>query len=903
MKRVLLGMWCAAALSASAGCDDDTAVHDGAVAADLGVADLSAADGPAPSSDLAMDVAHQIAGSLAIHFAVVENGPLKADGKTPDCPANAPWGLCLRAKIVVENKGASLQSGDFSIFYSSIRKVLSVENPEFTITHLNGDLHQITPTAQFKGFQAGETKEIVLTAEYWMISETDVMPRFYVVAPGSTPAPVANTDTEALADFVAPFGGPKQTLRTPGDHSVPATAATRFAENATVQDHGQAAVVTQIVPTPVSLTVGTGTLDLTAGVTFAATGLSSDTLDAVTARLVALGLHVVPTGGVPVKVSVNAQDPAFVGKSTAEAYTLRIDGASVTLVGGDAAGAGWALQTLAALLPADGGIHPQVPQLTIPYDAPRYPVRGVQLDLARNFHGVAAVTKVIEQMAAYKLNLLHLHLSDDEGWRVEIPGLPELTTVGSQRCHDLTEKTCLLPQLGSGPTAANSGSGYLTRAELVGILRAARARNIEVVPEFDMPGHVRAGIKSMEARAANGDASYLLSDPQDTSHYSTAQSYTDDAINGCLESTYKFVAKVMDEVKAMYTEAGAPLRTWHTGGDEVGDGAWTGSPACAQLYQTSSEVKSAADVHGYFIRRVNALAKARSLGLRGWSDGMRKSVPGPNNQPQKVFLDPKTDLDGNAVSTNWWGTLFWWDNSAYELANKGFKVILTNPDFLYFDHPYEDDPHERGYYWATRSTSVRKLFSFMPGNLPANSQLSVDRMGDSYQSLFQPTAMTPQPVIPLTAQQNVVGLEGALWGETVRTDGLVDYMVFPRLLALAERAWHRADWEPADGTAWDATIDKTRLAADWERFANLLGYKELPKLGKAGVQYRVEVPGARIVNGKLEVNVAFPGLGLEYRDANGTWTAYDAAHPPTIASTEVRARTSEQRVGRSVSVP
>jgi hexosaminidase len=123
------------------------------------------------------------------------------------------------------------------------------------------------------------------------------------------------------------------------------------------------------------------------------------------------------------------------------------------------------------------------------------------------------------------------------------------------------------------------------------------------------------------------------------------------------------------------------------------------------------------------------------------------------------------------------------------------------------------------------------------------------------------------------------------------------------LLALAERAWHRAEWEPPDGMDAAAPIDLPRLAADWQRFANALGHNELPKLDTAGVRYRIEVPGGRIVNGRLEANVALPGLGIEYRAPNGEWTRYDPSAPPAVASCDLRAVSSTGRAGRSTHVP
>jgi len=888
MKResVALSCWAGAILFAAlAGCGDNKTAKE----VDGGISTQALVD--------------SIGTNLQVNVTILDNAPTKPDGKggtVADCPDTAPFGLCFSGKLVLTNTSNLTWAGGFTIYYSSIRKVLSVDTDQFTITHVNGDLHKIEPTAAFTGWPAGQAIEIPFKAEYWLISETDVMPRFYVVADGAQPALIKSTDVTDMSAIVTPLTELKVMQRTPGDKSVFATAESRFtdnvANNGTTPDLGADAVAAEVIPAPLSLVTAAGTLDLAPGIALDASALGDDVVVAVKTHFRTLGIAAAATG-IPVKVTV---DPAFTTQATAEAYSLQVTADGVTIVGGDRAGAFYGLQTLAGLVPATGS---KIPLATVVYDAPRYAYRGVQIDLARNFHSMAEILKVIDQAAAYKLNSLHLHLSDDEGWRLDIPDLPELTTVGSQRCFDPTEQHCLLPQLGSGPATETTGTGHLSVADFVAILASAKAHFIDVIPEFDMPGHVRAAIKSMEARAAiAGDKTYLLSDPSDKSVYLSTQYYSDNALNPCLESTFAFVGKVMDEVKKMYDKAGATLRTWHVGGDEVGPGAWTASPACAALYATGGEVKSVDDVHGYFIRKVNVLAARRGFGIRGWSDGLRKSVTTAGTTT-KVFLDIATDLADNAASVNWWGTLFWWDNAAYELANAHYKVILTSPDFLYLDQPYEADPKERGYYWATRFTDVHKLFSYISGNLPANSQLSVDRQGLDYKSAFIPTAMAPKPVIDLAIPTNVVGLEGAQFSETVRSDDNVDYMVFPRLLALAERAWHRAAWEPTDGTAYDAAIDTAKLKLDWNRFANLLGHKELPKLDKAQVAYRIEVPGAQIVSGKLTANVATPGLTIQYQDAGGTWTKFDPAQPPAITSTQVRAITASGRPGRAVAVP
>jgi hexosaminidase len=819
----------------------------------------------------------QLARKLQVKVTVVQNpNPASA------CPASAPWGLCVDAEIALTNAGPAFPAKvGWTLYLSAIRKVLTVGNPQFSFAHVNGDLTKLEPTAAFLGFGAGETKVIPVQMEYWIIGMTDVMPRWFLAAPELKPAIIANTDTEDLFRYVSPLVTPLQQLRTSGDATVIATAATRYAVNSPVADPGAAKVAAEIVPRPLSVVPGSGTLDLSRGVALQAKGLSDASLEAVAERLALLGVRVT-SKGVPVTVKVDSADAAFAGKATAEAYRLAVKGAGVEIVGGDAAGAFYGLQSLMGLLPGAGAAL--VPQLEVPYDAPRYGYRGAQVDVARNFHGLPALLRVVDQLAAYKLNALHVHLGDDEGWRLEIPGLPELTDVGSRRCFDPTEQTCILPQLGSGPFADTSGTGHLTRDDFVTLLQAATARHVKVIPEFDMPGHARAAVRSMDARAAHGDSTYRLSDPDDTSVYLSTQYYTDNAMNACQESTYAFVGKVMDEVLKMYTAAGAPIDTWHIGADEVAAGAWSGSPKCTALI-AGGTVASLADVHPYFVRRVNALAQERGLGIRGWSDGLRKTGG---------FQDPATDLGGNVVGANWWSTLFWYDDALPDLTALGYQVVLTNPDFLYLDHPQEADPVERGYYWATRYTSLRKLFGYISGNLAANAQLTKDRQGQDYTGAFA-TAR------PIAHPENIIGLEGAEWSETVRTDAELEYMMFPRVLALAERAWHRAAWEPADGMDAAAAIDLPGLEDDWARFAAVVGYRELAKLDRAGVQFRVDVPGAVIQDGKLLARAAVPGLAIQYK-RGGAWKTYDAAHPPALSSTDVRAVSPAGRAGRAVPV-
>lgn len=178
-------------------------------------------------------------------------------------------------------------------------------------------------------------------------------------------------------------------------------------------------------------------------------------------------------------------------------------------------------------------------------------------------------------MASYKLNVLHLHLTDDEGWRLEIPGLEELTEIGAYRGHTDDETTHLYPCFdgGSDRNADTSGNGFYNRNEFIDLLKYASQRHIRILPEIDCPGHARASIVAMKNRFNKYKENnyskameYMLSDPQDISLYKSAQSYTDNVMNVALPSTYRFMEKVISEVESMYKNAGIELPAIHIGG-------------------------------------------------------------------------------------------------------------------------------------------------------------------------------------------------------------------------------------------------------------------------------------------------------------------------------------------------
>ncbi|MCG9965924.1 family 20 glycosylhydrolase [Shewanella cutis] len=847
----------------------------------------------------------QFGDTLGVSYRVLTNRP------DNNCDKAAAEGRCFVAEIDFV-PGVDLKGHDWAIYFSQMRPVQSVEGKEFSITHIKGDLYRITPTEAFSGFNKGVKKTLRFRGELWQLSETDAMPNYYIVAGDLSPVVIASTQVQQdpetrmeVRPYVEPFTDMvKQYRRTDADKLVPATPAQLFSNNQNVSEDASLAVNT-IIPTPQKVAIHSHdkAVSLSSGIKLDVASVSSPSAEnqsfkteqvaAALERLARLGVKESEQGLV-VKLSWR--------QGAESSYLLDIKPDGIKVAAGDAAGFSYALSSLASLIDVQ---DLRVNAMTIE-DSPRYPFRGMHIDVARNFHSKAMIFALIDQMAAYKLNKLHLHMADDEGWRLEIDGLPELTDIGSKRCHDLEETTCLLPQLGSGPVAESSVNGFYSKQDYIDILKYADARQIQVIPSMDMPGHSRAAIKSMEARyrklLAQGKPTeaktYLLSDAADTTVYSSVQYYNDNTLNVCMESTYQFVDKVIDEIAKLHQAAGQPLTRYHIGADETA-GAWKQSPECLSFVANNDKgVKSIEDLGAYFIERISNQLAEKGIEAAGWSDGM--SHVRPSYMPAKV-------------QSNIWDVIAY---KGYEHANQqvnnGWDVVLSNPEVLYFDFPYEADPKEHGYYWASRATNAHKVFSFMPDNLVANAEQWTDLQNLPFEADDRArTDEKGKKSGPREQGKNFAGLQGQLWSETIRSNDTVEYMIFPRLLMLAERAWHQAEWEVPyqyqgalynQSTGHFTAAMRDAQAQSWQQMANTLGHKEFIKLDKAGIDYRVPTIGAEIRDGKLFANVAYPGLKIEWRQASGQWQSYQAGQAVT-APVEIRAIAADGiRKGRSLIV-
>ena len=401
----------------------------------------------------------------------------------------------------------------------------------------------------------------------------------------------------------------------------------------------------------------------------------------------------------------------------------------------DEEGAFYAQTTLAKL--------PQpIPPLTIE-DWPDLPYRGFMLDVVRDFRTVDEVLQIIDLMASWKLNTLHFHVADDESWCLEIRDLPELTEYGAHHAlpdWNLQETKALKP-------TANGRIGnvtYYSTEEYKRIIRYAWERRIAVIPEFDTPGHSRASIKAMQAyERRTGDSSFRLQDPADTSHYWSAQDFTDNVLSVYLPSVYRFYAVVFDEVIRLHKEAGVPLRAIHIGGDEVPEGAWSG--------RDRHEMKE------IFTNNMLELAEARGIRLAGWEDIARGLKPATEDRLKRslYFLNV-------------------WNTSGIE----GFPVVLSPAAFTYLDLAYSDSPEEIGLSWAGY-VDERKAFSLKPS----------DYIGDIIGVQAQLWSSQLRSFDDVTYQMlpKALGVAERAWNANVLTLSEADYNRFNSIVTTKEK--------------------------------------------------------------------------------------------------------------------
>ncbi|GMV06576.1 MAG: hypothetical protein AMXMBFR53_28520 [Gemmatimonadota bacterium] len=433
------------------------------------------------------------------------------------------------------------------------------------------------------------------------------------------------------------------------------------------------------------------------------------------------------------------------GSGPAEGYELRVTKDSVVVAGNDHAGAFYGLQTLAQMLPPGGTAAPVRIAATLVTDAPRFPYRGMHLDVGRHFFGPGFVKRYIDQLARYKLNRFHWHLTEDQGWRIEIDRYPRLTEVGAWRAETMVEKN-FDPYVGDG----RRYGGFYTKDEVRDIVAYAAERYVTIVPEIEMPGHSTAALAAYPELACT----------EGPFQVATTWGVFED-IYCPREETFTFLEGVLTEVMELF-----PGEVIHIGGDEAPKARWEASPV-AQDVMRREGLADEMELQSWFIRRIEGFLNGRGRRLMGWDEILEGG------------------LAPNATVMSWRGV-----DGGVEAARKGHDVVMTPTSHVYFDY-YQGDPAQEP--------------------LAIGGHVPLERV-----YAFEPVP----PRLTEEEARRVLGTQGNVWTEYIPTEDHAEYMVFPRLMALAEVAWSQPE------------------ARDFRDFARRLPW-HLERLDALGVRYRI----------------------------------------------------------------
>ncbi|WP_222537686.1 family 20 glycosylhydrolase [Pedobacter polysacchareus] len=826
--------------------------------------------------------------NIAINWQIIEN-------------SHAGAGQFLSVLNVQNNSAIPLMNKNWKLYFNFARRILTkTVSGAVDIVHVNGDLYYIRLTDKFVPISNGASVNIEFASSDWAVNFTDAPEGFYLIYDHDPKKPIPIKNVKAI-----PSTSPAQFARNKQDRVPAITPELIYEENKSITNLPEKDLQ-KVFPTPVTYEKKNGSFILDQRVKITADPSFSNERNflkekmglLLTSGKVASGKTI--HGKAAIKGLADKTILLKLDKSIAkEGYILNINQNSLVISAADPTGIFYGIQSLLSTFPPQkGGV--KVANINIQnalvQDQPRFPFRGLMIDVARNFQTKEEIIKLLDLMGMYKLNVLHFHLNDDEGWRLEIQGLPELTEIGSRRGHPIdSNANYLIPSFGSGPFLNNPhGSGHYSTADFIAILKHANARHIRVIPEIEAPGHARAAVRSMEMRyhrlmkagKPEAAAEYLLQDLNDRSTYRSVQNWNDNVMDPALPSAYNFMEKVTDEIMAMYKAANAPLETIHFGGDEVPDGAWEASPASLAFVKANPELKDVNGLWAYFYTRLYEMLKKKKLYLSGWEEvGMQPVVA---NGKKSYVINP--GLADKNIHLNVWNNIIGWgaEDLAYRLANVGYKVILGGVSNFYFDMAYQKSFDEPGYYWGEYA-DIDKAFNFIPFNSFLNS--NKDKFGNTLKEGFYDS----KERLTAKGKANIVGLQGLLWSETIKGSKDLEYMIMPKLLGLAERAWAT---DPEWANEPDAIKRKQLYNQAWSQFVNIVGKRELPRIDAAfeSMNYRLPPAGAVVKDGLVHLNIQFPGLTIRYTTDNSEPTIKSPVYTkPIPAKGSIRFRTFDSK--------
>ncbi len=488
----------------------------------------------------------------------------------------------------------------------------------------------------------------------------------------------------------------------------------------------------KLIPQPVEMHQSAGMCTLTSSATIGYNSKEvAPTADMLAEKLNAASGYSIKTKqekSGTIQFNLNKKANEQLGK---EGYTLVADPEGVTITANETAGLFYGMQTLLQLLPKEIESKTAVKTAwTIPAvnitDYPRFGWRGIMLDVSRNFFTKEEVEEYIDQISRYKFNTFHWHLTDDNGWRVEIKSLPRLTEVGAWRVHRAGH---FGQRAQPKPGEPATDGGFYTQDDIREIIRYAQDRHITIVPEIDVPGHSMAAIAAYPELSCSKDTSTKVNPGSSFSEWfndGTFKMRIDNTLNPSDEKVYDFLDKVFTELAALF-----PNPYIHVGGDECYKGFWLKDEGCQALMKKMN-LKTGEELQSYFMKRVETILKSKGKKLIGWDEILEGG------------------LAPEATVMSWRGI-----EGGIQAAKMGHDVVMTPTTFAYLDYQQGEQTVEPPMYAGLR---MEKCYSFNP---------------------------VPEGVDP----KFILGGQGNLWTEQVPIFRHVEYMTWPRGWALAEDFW------------------------------------------------------------------------------------------------------------------
>lgn len=457
------------------------------------------------------------------------------------------------------------------------------------------------------------------------------------------------------------------------------------------------------------------------------------------------------------------------GNKSKSAYELEVSPSGIQIASKGNTGIFYAFQTLMQLIPVQKGTL-YIPSVTI-NDEPKYQWRGMHLDVGRHFFPTSFIKKYIDYMAMYKMNVFHWHLTEDQGWRIEIKKYPKLTEVGAWR------KGSMVGHYNDQKFDDKPYGGFYTQDEIREIVAYAKERHITIVPEIEMPGHSQAALAAYPELSCTGGP------------FEVAQKWgVLEDIYCPKEETFEFLENVLTEVMDLF-----PSEYIHIGGDESPKTRWKNCPHCQALIQKEG-LKDEHELQSYFIKRIEKFINAKGRKIIGWDEILEGG------------------LAPNAAVMSWRGT-----EGGISAAKQHHYVVMTPGSHCYFDH-YQGEPKNEplaigGY------TTIEKVYSYQP---------------------------TPQE-LSQEETQYILGAQGNVWTEYMGSPEHVEYMIMPRMAALAEVVWGTSD------------------VNNYKDFQNRL-VKHFTLLDKMGVHYSKAIFE---ITSKAGPSVKSKGVSFSFKSAYG----------------------------------